>query len=111
MADPNFGAIHEHADHVKSIVLRVLPVPVDPHHRGTLQLLALAMVNSLDRPAEFVALSRLYLDECHGPIPLDHQIYVAMTATEPALYHAPAAPPKPPLCYSFPEFPERLPCR
>jgi hypothetical protein len=30
VADPNFGAIEEHADHVEPVRLRFPPVPIDP---------------------------------------------------------------------------------
>ena len=43
------------------------------------------MVDCLDRSAELRAFSRLDLDKGHGPIPLDHQIDVAVPTAEPAL--------------------------
>src|SRR6266513_4868263 len=32
VADPNFGAVQEHADHVETIRFRFPPVPIDPYH-------------------------------------------------------------------------------
>lgn len=111
MAYPNLGAIEQHADHIESIGLRLLAVPVDPHHRRTLQLLALPIVDCLDWPAEFRAFSSFDFYEGHGSIPLDYQINVAMPITESPLDDPPAAPPKPSLRDSLSEFPERLPGR
>src|SRR5947207_461104 len=47
VADPNLGAIQEHADHVETIGFRFPPVAIDPNHGRALQLLALPMVDGL----------------------------------------------------------------
>ena len=111
MAYPNVGASEEHADHVETIRLRLPPVPVDPDHRGTLQLLALSMVHCLDGPAEFGPSPGFHLDEGDDPIPLYNQIDVAVTAAKASLDDAPSAPTQPPLRYSFSELAKRLPGR
>ena len=111
MADPNFGAIHENADHVEAIRLRFPPVPIDPDHRGTLQLLALPVVNGLNRPAKLRPSPSFDLDERDGSIPLNNQIDVAMTVPKAPLDDFPSASPKPPLRYSLSELTERLPGR
>ena len=111
MAHPDSGAIEEHANHVEPIGLVRPPVPVDPDHRRTLQLLAFTKVDGLYRTAELRTFSRLYLNERDRPISLYHQIDVAMTAPEPALDHAPASPSQPPFCDSFSKLTERLPSR
>jgi len=111
VADPNVGAMQQHADHVEPIRLRLPPVAIDPNQRGTLQLHALPVVNSLNRPAKIRPSPRFHLDEGDDPIPLDDQIYVPMTRPEAPLNHPPAASPKPSLRNSFPEFAKRLPGR
>ena len=109
MADPNFGAVQQHADHVEPIRLRFPPMAVDPDHRRALQLLALAVVNCLHRTAEFSAFSSFDLDKSDRRIPLDHQIDIAMSAPEAPLDNPPSASPKPPLRYSLAELAKRLP--
>jgi len=111
VADPNFGAVQEHADHVETIGFRFPPVPIDPHHGRALQLLALPMVDCLDRPAKLGAASSFDLNEGDGSIPLYNQIDVAMTTPKPPLDNCPTTAPEPPLGYSLSEFPERLPGR
>jgi len=69
------------------------------------------MIHRLHRAAELRPRSGLYFDEGYCPVPLYHQIDVAMTAAEAALNHAPATPPEPPLRDSLPKFTERLPSR
>ena len=69
------------------------------------------MVNSLNRSAKLRSAPSFDLDESDSSIPLNHQIDVAMSVSETPLNHSPATPPKPPLCYSLSEFPERLPGR
>ena len=111
MTNSNFGAVHEHADHVETIGFRFLPVAVDPDQRGALQLLPLAVVNRLDRTAKLRSSTSFDLDEGDSPISLDHEIDVAATISKATLDDSPTAPTKPPLRYSLPEFPECLPGR
>ena len=111
VAYANRGAVHQHADHVEPVIIRLPSVPVDPYHRGTLQLLAFAVVDRLHRSSEVRPFSGLDLDECDRAIPLHDQIDVAASAPEAALDYAPAPPPKPTLRDSLSELPERLPGR
>lgn len=111
MAYANRGAVHQHADHVEPVRLRFPSVPVYPDHRGTLQLLALAIVDRLHRSSEVRPLTSLNFDKSDRALPLDDQIDVAMAAAEATLNHAPAAPPKPPLRDSLSKLSECLPGR
>ena len=109
MTNSNFGAVHEHADHVETIGFRFLPVAVDPDQRGALQLLPLAVVNRLDRTAKLRSSTSFDLDEGDSPISLDNQIDVAPAISKASLDDSPAAPTKPPLRYSLSELSECLP--
>jgi hypothetical protein len=111
VADPNFGAVQQYADHIEPIELRLPPVAVDPDERRALQLLAFPIVDCLDRTAKLRALPSLDLDKCNNSIPLHDQIDVAMAALEASLDNPPTAPPKPPLRYSLSELAECLPGR
>ena len=84
---------------------------VDPDERRALQLLALPVVDCLDRTSKLRALPSLYLDKGDSSISLYNQIDVAMAASEAPLDNSPTAPPKPPLRYSLPELAECLPGR
>jgi hypothetical protein len=111
MAYPNRGAIDQHADHIEPVIIRVPSVPIDPDHRGTLQLFAFPIVDRLHRSSEVWPFAGFNLDKCNHAIPLDDQVDVAVAAPEASLNHTPATPPKPPLRDSLSELPERLPGR
>lgn len=111
MADPNDGAVHQHADHVESVRLRLPAVAIDPDHCGSLQLFALPVVNRLYGATELRSATGFDLHERHRAIPLHDQIDIAVAIPKPSLDDAPPAPSEPPLRYPFPEFPQRLPGR
>jgi hypothetical protein len=104
-----FGALEQHADHVKPVRLRLPPVAIDPDHGRALQFPLFAPVNCLNRTAELCATAGFYLDKRHQTIPFDHQIDVAMAVSKPALDHAPAPPSQPSLRDSFSELAKDLP--
>lgn len=111
MADPNCGAIDQHADHVEPVIIRVPSVPVDPHHGGALQLLALPIVDRLHRSSEVRPFACLDFNKCDRAIPLHDQIDVAVAAAKAPLDYPPTALTKPTLRDSLSELPERLPGR
>ena len=50
-----------------------------------------------------MAAPRFHLHERHHPIPLRHQVNIAMANPEPALDDAPPAAPEPPFRHTLPE--------
>lgn len=58
-----------------------------------------------------VATPRLDLHECHSPLPLHHQVDIAVTSPESALDEPPPLPPEPFFRDALPEDAKRLPGR
>ena len=111
VADPDALALDENPHYIEPIGVAGPAVAGDPDACRSSQLLLFPPVDRFHRSAEPVAAPRLDLDECHYPIPLDHQIDVAVPGAEPALHHAPPALPKPPLRDPLPQLAECLPGR
>ena len=64
-----------------------------------------------DRIAERATLPGLHLNECHGPLPLDHEIDVTVPAPESPLDDPPSLAPEPPLRDPLSQLAELLPGR
>jgi hypothetical protein len=97
VADSDALTLDEDPDHVEPVRVVRSPMAGDPDARRASQLFLFPPVDRFDRTAEPIAAPSLDLDERHQPIPLDHQIDVAMSGAEAALYDAPAPSPKPSL--------------
>ena len=111
MPDPDPVPGHEHPHHVEPVVLRRLAMAIDPHESRPRQLPLLPPIHRLDRPAEIIAFTGLYLDEGHYPIPADDEVDVASAIPEPPLHHDPPITPEPPLRDPLSEYSELLPGR
>ena len=111
MAYSYFGALEQHADHVKPVRLRLPPVAIDPDHGRALQFPLFAPVNCLNRTAELRATAGFYLDKRHQPFPFDDEIDVTMAIAKAALHHTPTTPPQPSLSDPLPECAKGLPDR
>lgn len=106
VADPDSLTLDQNADHVEPIGVVRPAMAGDPDARRASQLLLFPPVDRFDRSAEPIAAPSLDLYERHHPIPLDHEIDVAMPGAEPALHDAPPATPKPTLRDPLPQLAE-----
>ena len=106
VADPDALAFDQNPDDVEPIGVARPTMARDPDARGASQLFLFPPVDRFDGSAEPIAAPSLDLDERHYPIPLDHEIDVAMPGAEPALHHTPPAPPKPSLRDPLPQLAE-----
>ena len=97
VADSHPLALDENTHDVEPVRVPGAAVTRDPDARRTSQLLLFTPVDRFDRTAEPVPAPSLDLDEGDHPIPLDHEVDVAMSGAEPALDHPPPPPPKPSL--------------
>ena len=104
-------ALDEDPDHVEPVGVVRPAMAGDPDARRASQLFLFPPVDRFDRTAEAIPAPSLDLDERHYPIPLDHEIDVAMPGAEPALHDAPPALPKPPLRDPLSQLAECLPGR
>ena len=106
VADPDPLPLDEDSHDVEAIGVRHPAMPGDPDAGGATQLLLLPPVDGFDRTAEPIAASSLHLHERHHPVPLDHEIDVAMPGAEAALDHPPPTPPEPSLRDPLPQLAE-----
>ena len=106
VADSDALALDQHPHHVEPIRVVRSAMAGDPDARRTSQLFLFPPVDRFHGSAEPVAATGLDLDERHDPIPLDHEIDVAMPGAEPALHDAPPALPKPSLRDPLPQLAE-----
>ena len=106
VADSHPLAFDEHPYDVEPVRVPGAAVARDPDAGRTSQLLLFAPVDRFDRTAEPVPASSLHLDEGDHPIPLDHEVDVAMSGAEPALNHPPSPRPKPSLRYALSQLAE-----
>lgn len=97
VADPDALTLDQDSDDVEPVGVVQSAMARHPDARRASQLFLFPPVDRFDRPAKSIPAPSLDLDERHHPVPLDHEIDVAMPGSEPALHDAPAALPKPPL--------------
>ena len=111
MADADSLALDQDPHDVEPIGVVRTPVAGDPDARRASQLFLLPPVDRFDGSAEPFSASSLDLDEGHYPVPLDHEIDVAMPGAEPALHDTPPALPEPSLRDPLSQLAECLPGR
>ena len=106
VADSDALTLDEDAHDVESVGVVRAAMARDPDARRSPQLFLLSPVDGFNRTAEAIAAPSLDLDERYHPVPLDHEIDVAMPRAEPALHDAPPTLPKPPLRDPLPQLAE-----